>query len=138
MDASRTQPRRPLIIYRQVKSSNIAGIAYLGPAGEDLLLTDPNPRWSTAKPREEPLLSLRVHPSAAQGTLFVCFKGRAQAPGDRLPAYSYQGVPAGVVKELLEAESITKAFNANLKGNKAYHGAKVDEYGAPLDQPQEA
>jgi hypothetical protein len=95
-------------------SSNIKAVAWYGPAGEDLLQDD-----LTGHP--EP------HPSAQTGKLAVLFMN-----GTR---YDYQGVPRETVAELLEADSIGKAFNANIKGNEAYHAAKVDPLtGEPLTQ----
>ena len=99
-------------------SSNIKAVAWYGPAGEDLLQDD-----LTGKP--EP------HPTAQTGKLAVLFMNATR--------YDYQGVPRSVVAALLKAESIGKAFNLNVKGNTAYHAAKVDPLTGqslpPMGQP---
>jgi len=99
------------------ESSNIACVGFEDPHGQDLL-------QANAEGQAE------VMQHATQGTFVVMFKN-----GTR---YHYQGVPAEVVKDLLEADSIGKAFNANIKGNEAYHGQKVDPVtGEPLQPTEE-
>lgn len=114
MEQSTPQPKPlPAGFRRPAKpSSNIKAFAWLGPAGEDLLHDD-----------------LAGHPeisgSATQGKLCIQFVN-----GTR---YDYQGVPHGTVRAMLKAESIGSAFNNLVRGNKLYHGAKVDpETGAAL------
>lgn len=99
-----------------VKSSNIEGVAWFGPAGEPLLeaLTE----------------AILVNASATTGKLAVAFKN-----GTR---YDYQGVPAVIVEMLVNGPSVGKTFNSLIKGHEEFHGAKVDwATGANL-QPTEA
>lgn len=98
--------------FTPVTSSNLAGIAWFGPAKEDLLKNLPDHHM-------------------AQGTLGVIFKN-----GTR---YHYEGVPREAITALLEAESIGKVFNQTVKGNEAYHGSKVDlATGEPIVKTEES
>jgi hypothetical protein len=93
-------------------SSNIKAFAWLGPAGEDLL-------------REDLAGHTEVIENANQGKLCVRFVN-----GTR---YDYGGVPQGMMRAMLKAESIGSFFNQNIRGNKLFFGAKVDpETGATL------
>lgn len=94
--------------FHVLESSNLQAVAFLGPAGEDYY----------------------AKPSASQGKLCVLFKN-----GTR---YDFQGVPRTEAENLITAQSSGQYFNKNIRGNKAYHGSKVDpKTGLPVELAQQ-